>query len=50
MILLHYIVEIANGSTTAAPAEFSSPLEFLDDLRISRISVYVDNSRMRMVW
>ena len=50
VILLHHIVEITNGSTTAAPAEFSSPFEFLDDFPISRISVDVDNSRRRMVW
>src|SRR5689334_6027870 len=37
MILLHHIVETANGPTTAAPAEFSSSLEFIDALRISRI-------------
>ena len=50
MILLHHIVEIANGSTAATPAEFSCPFEFIDYLRISRIAVYVDNSWPRMVW
>lgn len=50
MILLHHVVEIANGSTTAAPAEFSRALEFVDYLRIGRIAVYVNNSWPRMVW
>ena len=37
MILLNYVVEIANRSTTAAPAEFSSTLELRDRFRIRRI-------------
>lgn len=50
MILFQHIVEIANGPTAAAPAELSSPLEFIDDLRIGRIPVYVDDSWTRVVW
>lgn len=50
VILLHYIVEIANRSTEAAPAKFSSTLEFMDSPRIVGIQVYVDDSWARMVW
>ena len=50
MILFHHIVEITNRSAAAAPAEFSGPLQFLDDFRIGRIPVHVDNSWARVVW
>jgi hypothetical protein len=50
MILFNDVVEIANRSTTAAPAEFSSALELLDHSRIRRIPIYVDDSWTRMVW
>jgi hypothetical protein len=49
MILLDDIVEIANGSTAAAPAQFSRLLEFIDYLRIGRISIYVDDSWTRAI-
>jgi hypothetical protein len=50
MILLYDIVEIANGSTATAPAQFSRPFEFIDHLRISRVAVYVNDSWPRVVW
>lgn len=50
MILFHHIVEIANGSTTAAPAAFSRPFEFINYLRIGRITIYVDDPWPRLVW
>ena len=49
VILLHHIIEIANRSTTAAPTEFLSPLQFIDGPRIGRIPVHVDHARPRMV-
>jgi len=50
MILLHNVIEIANGSTTAASTEFSRSLEILNDLGIGRIPVDVDDPWTRMVW
>ena len=41
VILLHYIVEIANESGVAAPAKFPSALEFIDRPRIGGIPVYL---------
>jgi hypothetical protein len=41
MILLYNIIEIPNESAATASAEFSSPLQFIDHLRIRRIPVDV---------
>jgi hypothetical protein len=49
MILLNDVVEIADRSTTEAPTEFSTILEFIDDRRVGRIPIYVDDSWTRMV-
>jgi len=50
MILLHNIVEIADGLTTAAPTKFSRSLEILNDLGVDRIPVDVDNPWTRTIW
>jgi hypothetical protein len=49
MILFYDIVEKANRSTAAAPAQFSRPFEFIDHLRIGRIAVYVDDPWPRVL-
>ena len=49
VVLLHYIIEIANGSTATTLAEFPTPLELLDGLRVRGILIYINDSWTRMV-
>jgi len=41
VILLHYVVEVADRTAPAASSEFSGALKFSDDLRIRGIPVHV---------